>query len=235
MAVVLVDLDDTLIPDIEARDRTLAEFLSALGSPFTLEGALRVIRDLWRGTGLRAEPQLAGVSSWEALWTDFTCFQALPPAARVEGADFQKLCWSTLQPGGDADRAAASFRARREAAVGAYGWVDAALGSLRVDHALWCVTNGSSLLQRRKLKLARLQWRFDRVFVSGELGAEKGTDPFARAIGEALIAARERAVAAIGDSPRSDGALADALGVEFVRVTPGEPWSGQGCWRIRSA
>lgn len=224
MAVVLLDLDDTLVPDVEARDRTLSQLLSEQGSDFTLDGALRVIRDLWRGTGLRAQPQLAGVSSWEALWTDFADFHALPEGARASGTDFQRQVWSTLGPGHDAELAAALFRTCREAAVAAYAWVDAALRSLGGARVLWCVTNGSSQLQRRKLQLARLERWFDRVFVSGELGAEKGSEPFARAVADSLIAAGDTAVAVIGDSPGSDGALADALGVTFVRVTPGAPW-----------
>ncbi|WP_267421023.1 MULTISPECIES: HAD family hydrolase [unclassified Curtobacterium] len=225
MTVILIDLDDTLIPDVEARDQTLSEALTGTSEQITLHDALDVVRERWQASGLRDLPPLAGVSSWEALWTDFDCFGALPRNARLRGSEFHRRTWRDLLPSEDPTVAAMSFREHREAAVIPYQWVDGALDALSARHTLWCATNGSSPLQRRKLELAGLAGRFARTFVSGEIGAEKDSELFARTVREALVASGESAASVVGDSQRSDGALAEALGVTFTLVTPGSVWS----------
>jgi FMN phosphatase YigB (HAD superfamily) len=225
MTVALIDLDDTLIPDVEARDQTLSAALAGTSGQTTLEDALNVIREQWQASGLRDLPPLAGVSSWEALWTDFNRFDALPHDARLRGSEFHRRTWTVLLPSDDPTAAAINFREHREAAVIPYPWVDGALNALSARHTLWCATNGSSPLQRRKLALSGLDSHFARTFVSGEIGAEKNSERFARTVHEALVASGESATSVVGDSQHSDGALAEALRATLTLVTPGSVWS----------
>jgi FMN phosphatase YigB (HAD superfamily) len=222
---MLIDLDDTLIPDTAARNQALFDTLADSGVRLALDDVLSVIREQWRLSGLRELPQLAGVSSWEALWTDFAQFADLTGEARDHGTEFQAQTWAALIPNEDPAGSAITFREHREAAVVPFGWVDTVLLSLTAQHTLWCATNGSSMLQRRKLMLAGLSDRFERTFISGEIGAVKNSEPFARTVGDALAESGQRAVGVVGDSEESDGALADALGIAFTRVVPGRDWT----------
>ena len=100
------------------------------------------------------------------------------------------------------------------------GWTKAWPAGAAV-HDLWCVTNGSSWLQRRKLDLAGLQRSFDEVVVSGEVGVQKSDAAFAAQVEERLARSGSEPVVVVGDSDASDGALAWFLGVRHVRVQPG--------------
>lgn len=219
--VVLVDLDDTLVPDVAARDTAMRSVLSLFGARADLDAVWSVVREEWHASRLGPAPALAGVSSWEALWTD------LPAALRhdqgaVRGQGFQTRTWRRLLPGVDPSQASAAFRRAREGVTRPYAWVGPALAEWTTTHQLWCATNGSSWLQRRKLQLAGLEEAFSDVVVSGEVGAVKADPRFSTTVRARLGRAGAVPVAVVGDSPASDGALAAALGVPHVRVVPGE-------------
>jgi FMN phosphatase YigB (HAD superfamily) len=61
-------------------------------------------------------------------------------------------------------------------------------------HQLWCVTNGSAWLQRRKLNLAGLDGFLEQVFTSGDLGATKAEKAFHDQVARALLRCRERII-----------------------------------------
>lgn len=219
MKVLLVDLDDTLIPDQTARDEAMQAALTAFGSSLELSAVWAVVREEWRASGLRSIPALAGVSSWEALWTDLSA--DLEGQAVRDGHAYQCRVWQRLLPTEDVAAVAETFRWAREGRVGAFDWVPETLAAWAKTTDLWCVTNGSSWLQRRKLRLAGLQDQFSEILISGELGVQKSAPEF-----HAQVVARlnQRGLAPIGvagDSDASDGALASFLGVRYLRVRPG--------------
>jgi FMN phosphatase YigB (HAD superfamily) len=222
VGVLLVDLDDTLIPDLAARDAALMLTLATFGSPPDLSPVdsrvWPVVREEWHTSGLRSVPALAGVSSWEALWTDFDAALA-DPEAREDGRAYQRRVWRLLLHE-DAAAAGNAFRQAREELVRPFGWVDEGLTGWATVHDLWCVTNGSSWLQRRKLDLAGLQPYFSEVLVSGEIGLQKSDARFGAQVEERLARTGSEPVAVVGDSDASDGALASFLGVRHVRVQP---------------
>ncbi|GAB2591545.1 HAD family hydrolase [Microlunatus antarcticus] len=224
VGVLLVDLDDTLIPDGAARDSAMMSTLATFGElPALSPTEIRVwpvVREEWRATGLRLVPGLLGVSSWEALWTDFDAALA-DPEARAAGRAYQSRVWRRLLHESDAAPAEAVFRQAREELVRPFGWVREGLADWASVHDLWCVTNGSSWLQRRKLDLAGLKPYFGEVVVSGEVGAEKSDAKFGAQVAERLARTGSEPVAVVGDSDASDGALASFLGVRHVRVHRG--------------
>lgn len=233
MDVILLDLDDTLIADVRARDQALKATLAELcDSPVGTADALRTIRDTWRSTGLRDVPGLAGVSSWEALWTDFDAAHD-DPSVQTAGRQFQVAVWGVLGTNSAVDGRSATetFRHYREAMVKPFDWVAPTLSAWRNGHELWCVTNGSAWLQRRKLTLAGLDGLVEEVFTSGDLGAIKTEKAFHDHIARALLDRRQRATVVVGDRANSDGALARALGIDFAFVVPGDPpaWTPIAC------
>jgi FMN phosphatase YigB (HAD superfamily) len=220
VGVLLVDLDDTLIPDQTARDDAMRETLATCGTSLALSAVWPVVREEWRASGLRSIPALVGVSSWEALWTDFSA-ALVGRAARDVGHAYQASVWQRLLPFEDVSVVIAAFRSAREKRVSTFAWVPEALTTWAASHDLWCVTNGSSWLQRRKLLLAGLEPRFTEVVISGDLGAEKSDLRFRDEVAVRLRRSGLVAVGVIGDSDASDGALASFLGVRHLPVQPG--------------
>jgi FMN phosphatase YigB (HAD superfamily) len=221
VGVVLVDLDDTLIPDVCARDRSVSRVLRQFGVGEDMKAALAVVREEWRASGLREVAELAGVSSWEALWTNFSEAVA-GPCAMEAGTRFQDAVWRRLVPDVPREKASSAFRSVRETSVVAFPWVPSALAAWREACTLWCVTNGSGWLQRRKLSLAGLTEVFPVVAISGDIGVEKADSRFCSHVAELLDREGGEALAVVGDSGHSDGALAHGLGVRFVPVVPGQ-------------
>jgi len=223
--VLLVDLDDTLIPDVVARDQAMSSALATFAAATHLPDVWPVVRGEWRASGLRGTPAMAGVSSWEALWTDFRA--AVPdPTMQRAGGDYQARVWNRLLPGVDPAVVSTSFRSTREQLVRTFEWVPDALTTWAKTHDLWCVTNGSSWLQRRKLQLAELRPVFGELVISAEVGAEKSEGRFHDEVASRLARLGVEPVAVIGDLATSDGALASALQVRYVRVAAGTDPSG---------
>ncbi|GAB2594245.1 hypothetical protein GCM10009593_38740 [Microlunatus antarcticus] len=193
--------------------------LTAFGSSTELSAVWAVVREEWRASGLRSIPALAGVSSWEALWTDLSA--DLEGEAVQDGHAYQSRVWQRLLPTEDVAVVAEAFRSAREGRVGAFDWVPETLTTWAQAMDLWCATNGSSWLQRRKLRLAGLQDRFSEVLISGELGVEKSDAHFHAQVAARLNQRGRTPIGVAGDSDASDGALASFLGVRYLRVRPG--------------
>jgi len=222
---LLIDLDDTLIPDTAARDQAMSSTLATFAAPAPLPDVWHVVRGEWQASGLRSAPAMVGVSSWEALWTDFPA-AVVDPTVQRAGGDYQARVWSRLLPEEDSVVVSASFCGAREELVRTFDWVPGALTSWAGMYDLWCVTNGSSWLQRRKLQLAGLGSVFCDVVISGEVGAEKSERRFHDEVASRLARRGVQPVAVIGDSATSDGALAAALRVRHVQVAAGTDPTG---------
>ncbi|MCC9306253.1 HAD hydrolase-like protein [Kitasatospora sp. RB6PN24] len=82
------------------------------------------------------------------------------------------------------------------------------LSALGANHELWLATEGAGSLQRRKLALSGLTDRFARILVSAEVGCSKGDPGFAQALLRLLDTADRTVCLVIGDSARTDLALA---------------------------
>jgi FMN phosphatase YigB (HAD superfamily) len=215
--VVMIDLDETLIPDREAFRAAAAAVLDShlkprqrvTGERDVVDELLTRARTRWRASPLRKEPEALGVSSWEALWSDFDHKDA---ASSPMATGHAIAVWAdTLAAlGGDARLARSAAQmliTRREALVRPFSGVRAALGQWAVRHRLWLVTHGSSSLQRRKLHLADLSRYFDVVLISAEVGLLKGTIDFAELVQKEAARSGLSVQVVIGDS-ESDLTLA---------------------------
>ncbi|GAA1956125.1 HAD family hydrolase [Kitasatospora viridis] len=221
--VLLLDLDDTLVPDVPAARRAIADTLRGCALPDTVaavDTVLAAVREAWRAEPGREHPELAQVSSWEALWVDFAGLE-VPARLREHDRRAWRLALSRLSaaaPSADrvADRMAVLFRARRAELTRPLPGVPGRLAELAARHDLWLVTQGCRTLQRRKVELAGLTPFFARIFVTAELGFAKDDPRFAAAL-RAELAGRPVHLL-VGDSARTDLALAETGGWPAVHL-----------------
>ncbi|MFE9426778.1 HAD family hydrolase [Kitasatospora sp. NPDC006697] len=239
--VLLLDLDDTLIPDVPAARRAIADTLGSLGSlglPATAEavdGVLAAVRRVWRAEPARRHPALAQVSSWESLWVDYGTLDELPERVRERLLRHDERAWAAAlhqlsadarsapeasdgSHGSDAAEAAARFRHRRAELTRPLPGVPAHLDRLAARHELWLVTQGCRTLQRRKLALSGLAPRFARVFVSGELGYEKADPLFAELLLSQLARTGRSVCQLVGDGTATDLLLASFGGWDALHI-----------------
>lgn len=143
--VLLLDLDDTLITDEAARDDAMSSTLVSAAATTHLPDVWGAVRGEWRASGLRDHPAMGGVSSWEALWTDFQAAVA-DPVLQGAGRAYQVKVWGQLLPQVNASAASAVFREKRERLVQPYEWVPGALN-------IWAQTH-EPLVRHERLLLA---------------------------------------------------------------------------------
>jgi putative hydrolase of the HAD superfamily len=216
---VLLDLDDTLVPDGGAFLTAAAALADDLGAPPELPTAVRLAaRAAWRSGPHFAWFQTIGVSSWEGLWAPLGGSGGQTRAIQEWAAEYRRCAWSEalVECGLDpalANRAADGFVDHRRAACAPYPDSLPALRRLRDARvATVVVTNGMADMQRLKAELAGLLDEVDAFVVSGDVGAGK-PDP------RVFQAALERAGAGpddalmVGDNPIRDVAGAQRLGI----------------------
>jgi FMN phosphatase YigB (HAD superfamily) len=212
---MILDLDDTLIADTEVARAAVVQTLSAVALPTddeTTELALRLIRKMWKSHPHRHTRPLAHVSAWEALWLPRE-HTGLPESVIESLRQHEIQVWRAILKSRRGDpsmaiTAAHAYRAFRHERLRPLPGTHATLDILRRNHRLWLATNGLPAHQRGKLSQAALTGFFDRVLVSGDVGAAKSNPVFAAAVRRALAQEELRVCLVVGDSVTQDLALA---------------------------
>jgi len=221
-SVLLIDLDETLIPDRAATRKALAQTFHSLqlpGGQRPINDFLLLTRELWRDYPGRQSVDALGVSSWEALWTDaaFTDMGTTPTKA-----SFPASVWTAygerIGRKVDGAQAAEAYVKARTGEIAAYSGVVDSLTGLSESHTLWLATDGSSPLQRLKLARSGLQNFFERVLISAEVGALKSDEGFAGRVSQELTPGQQVAYV-VGDNPMTDGVLAAHGNWPFAHLT----------------
>lgn len=230
--VCVVDLDDTLISDRVAVRAAIGETLRAIGvaaaTPDAVQLVLDCAREGWRTTSVARSKAMTGVSSWEALWTDFERCD-ICAEHRTEGAEFKVQIWSAvlgrvLQGGADIDPYVASSlfsQVRRDRVAPLDGAVNL-LREISASDSIWVVSHGSTGLQSEKLELSGLSELIERCYFSGDLGMLKSSSEFLKLLEYDLLAVGMKVDLVIGDSS-SDMQLAFNGGWRGVHLQSGEP------------
>ncbi|WP_199548631.1 HAD family hydrolase [Streptomyces sp. N35] len=231
--VVLVDLDDTLLPDWSAAWAAVEDTLHSVGVERPSEAVRSVFaaaRSRWRSGPYFERLRDLGISSWEALWADLTLVSV--PQAAVWGQRYRAEVWGEVlrTAGVDADRedAARQFVRHRQALVRPFPGAAGFVARMARDHEVWLITNGASRLQRLKLSLSGLEEHVARVFVSSEVGYAKPHPGFFQAVSDAFT--RDQSVClVVGDSLDKDVRPALARGWPAVHLC-GDPDDSDGPW-----
>ena len=238
VAVVLLDLDDTLVYEQRSVPATLtaaarlAERRRGVSATELAAAVRRCARRRWRALPVHRFAQAVGISSWEGLWATFDGDHPRFAALRAVRDEYQLGAWSdALELLGIRDPALAMdlLREMRAAADRRFELVpDARRVVVELARRLrvGIVTNGIPELQRRKLAALEVDSELEHVVVSGALGFGK-PDPriFQHAL--RLFQAPARACLMVGNSLEHDVAGACAAGIRAVwfahEEIPGTP------------
>jgi FMN phosphatase YigB (HAD superfamily) len=233
-SVVILDLDDTIIPDQDAFRSAATTVLQAHlpGLDPSLDPVTELLqhaRRRWLRNPLRATVKALGVSSWEALWSDLD--HPDPTTTPAPTAHAITVWGDTLTALGadphQARSAALTLTSQRESLVHPYPGAHTVIEQLAADNRLWLATHGSSSLQRRKLHLAGLESYFEFAFISAETGFLKDQTEFAEAIKRQAQESGTHIRAVVGDS-NSDLQLAAHLERPAIHICHHRPCEAGG-------
>jgi putative hydrolase of the HAD superfamily len=224
---IVFDLDDTLVVD-EAAAQTALRATCVTATQWygidaeELYGAIRKrARELWRGNATVASSSCCGMSSWEALRSEFVGSDPLVVELRAWAPKFRFEAW--LAALGDcgvfdpvlAQELACQYPREREARNEAYPDALPALADLARDYKLALVTNGPSELQRGKLFASGLEEFFPVIIVSAEVGVWK-PDPRIFALALEGLGLQPGEAVMVGDMVTRDVGAAQAAGLRGI-------------------
>ena len=182
---LLLDLDDTLIPDESAAE---AAFLAACDpvherfgiDPAAVAGSAgKCARKLWRASDHIAYCQSIGISSWEGLWAGFTGDAPELQRLHAWAPTYRREAWrrALADHGVDdpayAEHLAGRFRHERRQRNAMFPDAADLLPKLARRLPLGLVTNGAPDLQHFKIDASGLRPYFQTIVVSGEVGIGK--------------------------------------------------------------
>ena len=235
---LLLDLDDTLIPDESAAE---AAFLAACDpvhdrfgiDPAAVAGSAgECARELWRASDHIDYCLSIGISSWEGLWAGFTGDAPGLRKLHAWAPTYRREAWrrALAQHGVDdpayAEHLAERFRHERRQRNAMFPDAADLLPKLARRLPLGLVTNGAPDLQHFKIDASGLRPYFQTIVVSGEVGIGK---PHPRPMQVALqqLGCDPARAAMVGNSLTSDIAGAQNTGVHAVWLNrDGSPLTG---------
>jgi phosphoserine phosphatase len=219
ISAVLLDLDDTLVPDEPGFLAAASAVGRELNAPRELaEAVRRAARGHWRAGPHWDWLRAIGVSSWEGLWMPLGGGDERTQAIREWAIGYRRSAWSAglLECGLDptlGEDAAARFIAHRRRACAPFPDARPALRRLRgAGLSTAVVTNGMADLQRLKAELAGLAGDIEVFVVSGDIGVGKPHPGVFQEALERLGVGAEQALM-VGDNPIRDIAGAQRLGI----------------------
>ena len=231
---ILIDLDDTLIPDQAAADdaiRAAAELAHARHGidPEALRASLRRrCRELWRSNPVIARHEDFYVSSWEGLTSEFGTAPEESRQLRDWVPDYRRQSWANaLADSGISDPALVQalvdrLQLERTERYIPYPDVEPALQQLKNEYTMVLVSNGTLKTQQRKLEYSGLAGYFSAVVICEPLGFQK---PDTRFYQKALQAAGRPAseCVMVGNSLRNDVGGAHSAGIRAIWLNRNQP------------
>ncbi len=231
---VLIDLDDTLLPDQAAADEAIAATAKLARTKHKVDpGALRVAlrmhcRELWLTKPVTPKYQDFYVSSWEGLTSEFGDRPDESRRLKDWLPGYRRRAWTNaLADFGVTDpdlveKLVERLPGERAKRYTAYPGVKPVLRRLKSRYPLVVVTNGALKTQRRKLEYSGLAPYFSGVIISEPLATQKPDPTIYQA---ALRAAGEPAWACImvGNSLRSDVGGAQGVGIRAIWLNRDDP------------
>ena len=224
---VLFDLDETLMPEEPVAMRCIVDTARTASSRYgvnatDLATALREeARKLWRTSPVHAFCNRVGISSWEALWSEFPGdAQELAHLRSWRGA-YRLGAWQAalerfdIHDLGLARQLADEFPVLRAATFEVFPDALPCLQRLSKRFRLAVVTNGISDNQRRKLAGGGIDGLPEQIFVSSEFGYGKPSPAFFGHVLQTLGVAASACVF-VGDSIKNDIIGAGGCGIASI-------------------
>lgn len=182
---ILLDLDDTLIPDESASAAAFLAACTPVADRYGLDPAAiarsagACARQIWHASDHIAYCQSIGISSWEGLWANFTGdapelqrLHAWAPAYRRE-AWTRALAQHGVDDPAFAEHLANRFQHERRQRNAMFPDAAQLLPELSQRLPLGLVTNGAPDLQHFKIDASGVRPYFRSIVVSGEVGIGK--------------------------------------------------------------
>jgi putative hydrolase of the HAD superfamily len=224
---ILFDLDDTLILEKESAIQAFLSTIRILPREIIREDFVSRIfeeaRKLWYSYSTLAYAKKVGISSWEALWAEFSGgdpnlkilasvvkeyrFNSWNNALIVFGIDDEQLARKLSQ----------QFMIVRNIMHVLYPDSLPALEKLKQDLKLGLITNGAPDIQWKKIRGGKLESFFHAITISGEYGIGKPDPRLFHAALSKLKSEPDQAIM-IGDSLKSDIKGAKETGIPCIWI-----------------
>ena len=224
---LLLDLDDTLIPDESASEAAFRAACAPVADRYGLDPAAvahsagACARRLWHASDHIDYCQSIGISSWEGLWADFTGDAPELQRLRAWAPAYRREAWThALARHGVHDPEYAvvladRFRHERRQRNALFPDAAQLLPELSQRLPLALVTNGAPDLQHFKIDASGVRPYFQSIVVSGELGIGKPHPaPMQRALQQ--LNCQPAHAAMVGNNLTSDIAGAQNTGVHAI-------------------
>jgi putative hydrolase of the HAD superfamily len=227
MDTVLFDLDETLIVEWKSAEESFIETISQLNWSTDPDEFVKAIkekaRELWHKLPTIDFCRKIGISSWEALWADFTGESEYYKKLRELSAGFRLETWrQTLNQFKVYDPEIANvlsleFKRIRNTKHRLFPEAAAVLDKLKGLFKLGLITNGAPDLQWKKINGGNLRQYFECIVISGEHGYAK---PDERLFNVAMTGLKSRKSGAymVGDNILKDIKGAQDFGLKTIWV-----------------
>lgn len=233
-ATLLLDLDDTLIVEEQSAQESFlaaAEYLHALHCINSVD-FVKAIREearlLWHSLPTIGLAKSIGISSWEALWAEFSGTGTDQLRLREIRDYYRAASWSKALARFDihdndlAEMLSMIFRTERRKRHRLFddtaGFLDELL---RRGLKFGLITNGSPDLQREKIAESGIDRWISSIFISGEIGIRKpGRGIFEHALAALNASCTETVMA--GDTLETDISGANDSGIKSVWINRDE-------------
>jgi putative hydrolase of the HAD superfamily len=183
ITTLLFDLDDTLVVEWKSAERSFIETIQRLDGKINHDDFVRTIREKareqWYSLPTIGYSKRIGISSWEALWGDFTgddenlvMLRELAPGYRIQ-AWYHALRHFGIDSLETAEKLAEEFKRIRSSMHIVFPETIETLSGLENRFKLGLITNGAPDLQWKKINGAGLAPFFTAIAISAEVGFAK--------------------------------------------------------------
>lgn len=226
---IIFDMDDTLIEDADATERTFTRVCQYAQEHYSLDparlqqAAHQAAQHLWNTAPTYPYCHFIGISATEGMWGHFAGSDLHLQALHQWAPTYQRSIWS-LATGEQGihqesidDELATLFRDVRRTSYSLFPEVEATLCELRTKYTLAMLTNGASDLQREKTRTLNLVPSFQSIVVSGEVGVGKPDPEVFQAVLSDLQVQSDEAVM-VGDNLARDILGAYRSGIKGIWI-----------------
>ncbi len=180
---ILFDLDDTLLIEWKSAEKSFLETIELVDHIIDKSSFVQIIREearkLWYSLPTIDYCKKVGISSWEALWADFTGEDKNLKILHSLAKDYRISTWTNalkrydINPENTAARLSEEFKKIRSAKHILFDESIETLEKLKYRYKLGLITNGAPDLQWKKVIGGKLRPYFDSIIISGEYGYAK--------------------------------------------------------------